>query len=146
MKVGGTSSASSTSRTRKTDSSRKADGAGFAAVLDETIGEVGETTAVEGAVSLNGVEAILAMQAVDPDGGAPARERMARRGEDILDRLEGVRVGLLSGTVPKSDLIDLAQLVRSSRSQGVDPRLGAILDEIELRAEVELAKLTRGLR
>jgi hypothetical protein len=35
----------------------------------------------------------------------------------------------------------LAQLVRARRDQVDDPRLIAILDEIELRAAVELAKL-----
>lgn len=143
MKVGSTGSTSSTQRSRKTDGKRT-EAAGFSDLLSGT-GEAAETGAVEGPVSLSGVEAILATQSVDPDGGAAARARMARRGEDMLDRLEIVRVGLLNGAVPKAQLADLAQLVRSRREAGIDPRLGALLDEIELRAEVELAKLTRGL-
>lgn len=145
MKVGSAGSTSSVSGTRKSDSRRKAEGVGFADLLDQAVGGVEDAGAVEGPVSLSGVEAILATQAVDPDGGARARARMARRGEDILDRLDAVRLGLLSGSVPKEDLADLARLVRGKREEGIDPRLGAILDEIELRAEVELAKLTRGL-
>ena len=122
MKVGATGSTTSTQRARKADA----------------------RGAIDGPVSLSGVEAILATQSVDPDGGARVH-RLARRGEDILDRLEGVRLGLLTGAVPKDDLADLARLVRSKREEGVYPRLGALLDEIELRAEVELVKLTRGL-
>lgn len=144
MKVGSTGSTSSTQRARKTDAKRT-DAAGFSELLGGA-GEVAETGAIEGVVSLSGVEAILATQSVDPDGGSAARARMARRGEDVLDRLEGVRLGLLNGALPKAQLADLAQLVRSKREAGIDPRLGALLDEIELRAEVELAKLTRGLR
>jgi hypothetical protein len=34
-------------------------------------------------------------------------------------------------------------MVRNKREAGADPELAAILDEIELRAEVELAKLSR---
>lgn len=144
MKVGSTGSTSATQKARKSEGKR-VEGSGFAEFLGGA-GETAESGAVEGAVSLSGVEAILATQSVDPDGGARARARMARRGEEVLDLLDGVRVGLLAGAVPKAQLADLAQLVRSKREAGIDPRLGALLDEIELRAEVELAKLTRGLR
>ncbi|MBN2751532.1 MAG: flagellar assembly protein FliX [Rhodospirillaceae bacterium] len=145
MKVGATGSTSASGRTRKGDARRKVDGVGFADILDQTIGSIDDSAAVDGTVSLSGVEAILAAQEVDPDGGERARVRFAQRGEDVLDLLEGVRLGLLSGAVPKDDLADLARLVRSKREAGIDPRLSAILDEIELRAEIEIAKLTRGL-
>ncbi len=145
MKVGATGSTSATQRTRKTDTRGKVAAAGFADILDRAIGETDDVGAVDGPVSLSGVEAILATQMVDPDGGARSRERQARRGEEILDRLDGVRLGLLAGAVPKEDLADLARMVRSKREEGIDPRLSAILDEIELRAEVELAKLRRGM-
>ena len=146
MKVGSSGSTSGPQRVRKSDGKApRVEGAGFADLLGGPEG-VGEAHAVEGAMSLSGVEAILAAQSVDPEGGRAARQRLARRGEDVLDRLEGVRVGLLSGRVRKQDLAELARMVRSSREAGIDPRLGALLDEIELRAEVELAKLTRDLR
>ncbi len=98
---------------------------------------------MEAPTSLTGVDSILAVQAIDPDEGRAARQRMAQRGEDILHQLDAVRVQMLSGAIPKAKLMHLAQLVRSKRDEGVDPRLSAILDEIELRAEVEIAKLSR---
>jgi len=55
-----------------------------------------------------------------------------------------VRHGLLMGTLPKEKLTELADMVRSRRESCQDPRLAALLDEIELRAEVEIAKLSRG--
>ena len=91
-----------------------------------------------------GIGGILAAQSVDPDG-APNREqrqRRAARGTDLLDRLEEVRRGLLTGSIPKSRLQELAQLVREKRERGADPLISRLLDEIELRAEVELAKLS----
>lgn len=94
-------------------------------------------------MALAGIESILAMQAVDPDAGSGARRRMMQRAEDLLDHLEDVRQGLLTGRVPKESLSSLAHLVRTRREAGADPHLAAILDEIELRAEVELAKLSR---
>ena len=67
---------------------------------------------------------------------------MIRRGEDILDRLEDLRHGLLTGTISADKLQTLAHVVRTGRGNCGDPRLAALLDEIELRAEVELAKLS----
>ena len=85
------------------------------------------------------------VQAVDDSTERQARKRLIRRGEDILDKLEEIRHGLLLGTVPKEKLMDLAQMVRERREACQDPRLAALLDEIELRAEVEIAKLSRGV-
>ena len=52
-----------------------------------------------------------------------------------------LRDGLLAGTLPREALVRLAQLVRTRGAEIDDPRLKDVLDEIELRAEVELAKL-----
>ncbi|HEX7005737.1 MAG TPA: flagellar assembly protein FliX [Alphaproteobacteria bacterium] len=69
------------------------------------------------------------------------RSRARARGEAMLDRLEDIRLGLLVGRVPKDRLVELSRLARTRRAEAVDPRLVEVLDEIELRAEVELAKL-----
>lgn len=74
--------------------------------------------------------------ATDRSGG-----RSKKRAEDMLDRLEEIRLGLLTGSIPRDRLEALDRLVQEHRDQVVDPRLGEILDEIELRARVELAKL-----
>jgi hypothetical protein len=66
---------------------------------------------------------------------------MWQRGEDLLDGLDEIRHGLLIGALPRERVVRLLAIVRSRREQLADPRLSAILDEIELRAEVELAKL-----
>ena len=59
----------------------------------------------------------------------------------MLDELEQIRLGLLLGAIPRARLEQLAQMVRARREQLDDAKLIAILDEIELRAAVELAKL-----
>jgi Class II flagellar assembly regulator len=69
------------------------------------------------------------------------RSRARARGEAILDRLEDIRLGLLTGAMPKERLVELSRLARTRRGEVDDPRLVEVLDEIELRAEVELAKL-----
>lgn len=98
---------------------------------------------VEAPVALAGIDSILAMQSVDPDAGSGARKRMMQRAEDLLDHLDDLRQGVLEGRVSKENLASLAHLARTRREAGADPRLAAVLDEIELRAEVELAKLNR---
>lgn len=71
------------------------------------------------------------------------RQRLARRGAEILEKLEDIRKGLLVGSIPKERLAALAKVVREKREKGTDPIISQLLDEIELRAEVELAKLSR---
>jgi len=70
------------------------------------------------------------------------RQRAIQRGDAMLDELEELRLGLLLGSIPKARLEQLAQMVRARREQLDDPKLIAILDDIELRAAVELAKLS----
>lgn len=88
--------------------------------------------------AVGGIAALFALQEVDVDG---ERKRAAKRGNDILDRLEELRMGLLFGHVPRERLQDLLAMVRSRQETVSDPRLAAVLQDIELRAEVELAKL-----
>jgi len=89
------------------------------------------------------IDALLAVQEVGDatSGGGNARSRAW--GNDVLDRLEEIRLGLLTGTIPVARLETLARLVSQQRETDLDPRLAAILDDIELRARVELAKLGR---
>jgi len=87
------------------------------------------------------VDSLLAVQEADPDGRRSSREEQAR-GEDLLARLERLRDGLLLGAIPESELRGLAQTIKQTKERNfTDPRLSEILDEIELRARVELAKL-----
>ena len=115
----------------------------FASELDKVTGtEEDAAPAVEGGGGVAGVGGIFAAQSVDDQQSSPQeRRRRAQRGLDILDKLEEVRRGLLLGTIPKDRLADLARMVREKRERGADPVISRLLDEIELRACVELAKL-----
>jgi hypothetical protein len=55
--------------------------------------------------------------------------------------LEDVRDGLLTGGVSRATLQRLLALVNVKREDFVDPALAEVLNEIDLRARVELAKL-----
>lgn len=134
-----------TGRTRKAGPVGKA--GAFAEELERVGGadEASASDAVEQVSGVLGVGGILAAQNVEPDGAPDHKERQrrAQRGADILDGLEDIRRGLLMGAIPKDRLQDLAHMVREKRERGADPVVSRLLDEIELRAEVELAKLSR---
>jgi hypothetical protein len=68
------------------------------------------------------------------------RRRAVRRGSGILDRLEELKLAMLSGEAGGSALERLARTVREDRPQDADESLNGLLDQIDLRAAVELAK------
>ena len=101
----------------------------------EEMPEIGGIASVKRATS---IDSLLAAQEVEDPADRPAKAR--QRAEDILDRLDRVRHGLLAGTFSRRDLEGLARLVRIEKLEVNDPKLTEILEQIELRAEVELAK------
>lgn len=139
VKVARTAAGAAPRRTGK--AKRTGDGSFKVALGDQapsadTVGPAAATGQVASA------QALLAVQEV---GDATAgRSKGLMRAEDMLEALEDLRRGLLMGTVSKAKLESLARLARARRETIDDPHLNAILDEIELRAEVELAKLEFG--
>lgn len=118
---------------------RPASGSGFADALEGLSGGAAETRRTGGPAAVGALDALLAVQEVDDRA---ARRRQARkRGEALLDALEGLRRDLLLGAVPRDRLAAIARRIREQRTVIDDPKLTAILDEIDLRAQVELAKL-----
>ena len=94
---------------------------------------------------VDAVQSILAVQEVPDATDGRSRGHARRYGDDLLERLDKIRHGLLIGAIPKEDLSELARTMRAERRTSDDRRLNEIIDEIELRAEVEIAKLTRNI-
>lgn len=93
--------------------------------------------------TLAGLDALIALQAVD--GDAPRKKRRAvKRGHDLLDVLEEMRIALLSGAVTGEMLDRIAMLIGGLEPSG-DDGLDALIADISMRAEVELAKRGRYL-
>jgi len=106
--------------------------------------ELGDDAPHTGALSsgstIQGMDALLALQEV---GEKPDRKSKAtRRGHALLDGLELIKTDLLAGHVSEERLEGLANEVSKRESSG-DPEVDSVLDEIELRVKVELAKLGR---
>src|SRR5579872_7328687 len=94
------------------------------------------------AAVIGSVGGLLSVQEM-PDALA-GRRRAIQRGNILLDRLDDLRLGLLSGAISREHLDELARIVRMTRGTVDDPRLSQILDEVDLRVAVELAKLGVG--
>jgi len=120
------------------------DGA-FAESLRDVVGagDAESPHAAEPAGKVGAVDSILALQEVPDSVDKRSRGLLRQHGEDLLMRLDELRVSILAGAVPKERLTQLAHRLRQKRQQCDDPKLNEIIDEIELRAEVEIAKLTR---
>lgn len=71
-----------------------------------------------------------------------ANQESVNNGHKILDALEQVHKGLLLGHFSMDNLTDLVDRIRINRQKAESPELENILEQIELRAEVELAKLS----
>jgi len=85
------------------------------------------------------IDALLAMQGVVEDP-AERRKRSVQRGRGALDVLDHLKIGLLSGNLEAATVSRLRDAAANLKSSSGDPGLDAVLSEIELRVEVELAK------
>lgn len=84
---------------------------------------------------------ILTVQEVD-DAGA-GRRQAVDRGRQLLDELHELRLALIDGWLPEESLHRLAAAVEQAGPDVNERELAAVLEDIEVRAAVELAKLQR---
>lgn len=131
----------STSRLEK-PRRRSGQGAGptadFAEVLEGGEPQAGTPAAAAAASPL---DALLALQEVTPE--PVSRQAAERHGKALLDELDRLRHDLLNGVATPEALARLSEMASARKGQIEDPKLGAIIEEIELRAAVELAKFGR---
>ena len=88
------------------------------------------------------IDALLALQGVEEDP-VERRKRSVARGRGALDVLDALKIGLLAGNLEASTVSRLRDAAAGLKSSSGDPGLDAVLSEIELRVEVELAKAAR---
>ncbi len=91
------------------------------------------------------VDALLSVQAAESPTERAAKKRMRERGEDILKELDKLRHSILTGGLTLGQVIDIADVVASHRERINDPRMTAVLDEIDLRAQIEIAKARKAM-
>ncbi len=136
MKIDGPGSIRPT-QARARRPSRAATGSDFSSQV--AVGSSSAASRTNSVVPANAVDGLLALQEV-PDA-TDGRSRGIAHGADLLDRLDEIRHALLRGAIEREQLVDLQRRVQAQKAVVDDVRLSAILDEIDLRAAVELAKL-----
>jgi hypothetical protein len=100
--------------------------------------DAGETRAPAAPRAVSSIDALLAMQGVEDP--VEKRKRSVKRGKTALDVLDDLKLGLLSGSFDASTVARLRAAAADLKTSSGDPGLDAVLAEIELRVEVELAK------
>lgn len=127
-----------------TRAARRASGvsaAGFSEALSsaEAASGISEVEQVSALAPMTAAGSLLGFQEVASEEFE--RRKAYKRGRLTLEALSQLRDALLFGALPISTIEKLEQLVIAERGTTNDPVLNAVLDEIELRAAVELAKL-----
>jgi Class II flagellar assembly regulator len=140
MKISQTGSGAPANRSRKTG---RAAGAGAADafkshILDDTASSASGASTSPPLTALSNLLAI--QETPDPTS---ERRRALLQGDTLLDELTELQVGLVQGWVSEDTLRRVSHLLNRPRPDLDDKALSQVLDEIEVRAAVELAKLER---
>jgi Class II flagellar assembly regulator len=115
---------------------RRTSSSGFS--LPDDAAATSETRASVAPKASANIDALLAMQGIEDP--VEKRKRSVQRGKGALDVLDDLKIGLLSGNFDASTVSRLRDAAANLKSSSGDPGLDAVLAEIELRVEVELAK------
>ena len=136
MKVGGSNGIGSAQPASSRGSGPAAGGFSVAGV--EAAPEAQASARLASTLGIGSIDALLALQEV---GGPMERRRKAvRRAGVILDVLDDLKIAVLDGGIEPATLGRLIEAVRQERGRTGDDALEGVLDEIETRAEVEMAK------
>ena len=106
--------------------------------------DAADTAKPQGAIptlrTVGGIDALVALQGFDDP--AERRRRAVGKGKSALDVLDQIKLGLLAGTLDPSNLNRLRVAAEQLKDRSGEPGLDEVLSEIELRVEVELAKMS----
>ena len=111
---------------------------GFAVATEETAQRAAAPAAA--LRTIGGIDTLIALQSENEPAGR--RRRAVKRGRIALDVLDELKHGLLAGMLGPSTLLRLKSVATELKDASGEPGLDAVLAEIELRVEVEIAKLT----
>ncbi len=143
MKIQGPKQTSGAGSVKKSSKSGSSDAAGFDGFM--SAGKATGAGATAAPQSMTAVDALLAVQSVEDPTERAARKRMTLRADNILEELDGLHLAMLGGKVSMAHMVGIADIVAGHKERVVDKTLSNLLDEIDLRAQVELAKMRKAL-
>ena len=112
--------------------------AGFAVASGAASSGPVATTSAAPLSGVAGLSSLVALQGVDDV--AERRRRAIRRGRGLLDRLDELKLAMLGGEASENALDRLSRTLKEEREDDADKGLTDLLNQIDLRAAVELAK------
>jgi len=115
---------------------RRAKAGAFAVTAEEPASAAPSLAALP---AVGGIEALIALQGVMD--AAERRRRAVGHGRVALAALDDLKLGVLAGSLDGAALGRLKAAAAALKDGSGDERLDGVLGEIELRVEVELAKL-----
>ena len=134
MKVTGPTGTQSSSSARPA----RAAGGGFSLSQPGAASAAASPAASASVGGVSDVSALMALQGVE--SATERRRRAIRRGGGLLDRLDQLKLAMLSGEAGEGALESLGRMLREERPSDADEGLNSLLEQIDLRAAVELAK------
>lgn len=137
MKIEGPGQSQGAGKSKKSDKASRS-GNIFGSFVASGPQETGATKATQ---SIAMVDSLLAVQGAEDPAARAAKKRVRQRAENVLGELEKLRMAMLSGKLTVGHMVDIADVVASHREKINDPAMTALMDEIDLRAQVELAKM-----
>ncbi len=124
-----------------TKSVKKSGGEDFSSYLQKP--SASNAAQVSAMSNINVVDAVLTAQMVNDEEEREIKKKLLKRGNSLLEKLEEIRLALLDGSISMGKLIEISRFVKERRFNTQDDKLNEIIAEIELRVEVELAKLMK---
>jgi hypothetical protein len=137
MKIEGPNKSQSSKGVSKTGAKKGAGDTSFSGMVDSG-DDAAAAKPASGVMQISSLDALLSVQ--EAGDSTESVKRAKRQGIDMLDQLDRIRLGLLTGGIPVSALEQLERMVTKQREKIMDPVLAAVIDEIDLRVQVELAK------
>lgn len=134
MRITGTESLKDVRSTKKTKNSSAGGFAGF--IGDDA--EVEESSAVSAPAAVSGLWNLQMVEEKFSDDGMAKKEA-----EEVLSMLLKIQQGLLGGEISVARLEKIAALVSRWGHYRTEPGLTKILSDVELRVQVEIAKLSQ---
>jgi len=139
MKIDGTKSSSEINKKKSAKKTSSGDDA-FQSLVDG--GSSSESASQTGlSAGIASVDVLLAAQSAEDPTQKASKQRMKMRAGDILDKLNDLKLAMVTSEVTVGHMVSIADVVASHREAITDPELSSILDEIDLRAHVELTKM-----
>ena len=119
----------------KTSKKQSANGTGFNRLVNV---QNDDLNTMDNTQNINNIDSLIALQ--DIDSAMSKQERAVQKGFHLLDDLDNLKLAILGGAKLERELKSLQNNTEMLSTRDLPEKLKNTLQEIDLRARVELAK------